>query len=857
MGIMMRKINIHANQTREDVLYNVTLNAHITPKYRFLSLIILFTAILSFFTSPLAAQQATSPVTLTINAGFDGVFRAQAWFPVVVTARNNGAAVNGRLVIRPETSGAALNGTFSTPISLAEGATQTATIAITAGANLTQLRVELIDDQGVIVASEQANTRWIQSSDLLYAVITESSFGAVDLTGVRFSQGTTYQTTWMAAQLPDRVGMLDALNLILITDADTGRFTPAQVIALESWVASGGHLIVTGGANWQATAAGISHLLPFSAENSTQIDSLAPLADWLARSSDAPLLEQSTVITTGALREQAQTLVSAGTMPLIARHSYGDGTVDYLAVDPLSQPLRGWQNLTQVWLTLASSTSPQLSWENGVTQWDNVINITQIVPGYSPLPDILGIFLFLLAYILLISPINYIILKAINRREWAWVTIPIFVLIFTILSQAIGTNLRGNDAIVNRVSVVRSWGDVDQARVDSFIGLLSPIRNQYTLTAPDGEMLQPISRKGSLNLNLPNVEIQQTDLFRAQDFNVDASFIMPFAASSHIDRPALSGTATVSTINTTTRLQTLRGSVRNDTDAPIHHAVILARGAAIRLADVIEVGEIVPFEIELTASNITAPNRRLTLPSPTFQTYYYDSRNTEQTIRDIIPEANYLTYSHPLWGNPRGHDQTWLQRQQLLHGIMNDGNYNTGRGDGVYLAAWSDTPFTEISVEGLSSRTQDTSLYLIELTVTLDQPADTPTLVTADRFTWATLEQARSGIEFTPVNLSLQNGDQVVFRFTPLPDAILREVTTIRMYVREFNSSARNMPIEVYNWRTAQWEPFVTTSNNIVISDPSDYLGANNAVDVRIIADAIGGSVLRLGSLGVEQTGSY
>lgn len=813
---------------------------------------------LAFFPSPIDAQQATSPVTLTVNAGFDGVYRAQAWLPVVVTARNNGAAVNGRLVIRPETSGAALNGTFSTPISLAEGATQTATLAITAGANLTQLRVELIDNEGVIVASEQVNTRWIQPFDVLYAVVTESSFGAVDLTGVRFSRGNAYQATWTAAQLPSQVGMLDSLDLMLISNADTGRFTPAQVSALESWVASGGHLIVTGGANWQATAAGIGHLLPISVENSTQIDSLAPLADWLARSGDAALLEQSTIITTGTLREQAQTLVSVGAIPLVARHRYGGGTVDYLAVDPLSQPLRGWQNLTQLWLTLVSSASPQLSWENGVTNWDSAVNVTQIVPGYNPLPDILGIFLFLLAYILLISPINYIVLKAINRREWAWVTIPVFVLIFTILSQVIGTNLRGNDAILNRVSVVRAWGTLDHARADSFIGLLSPIRTQYTLSALDGEMLQPISQNNLLNLSASTVEIQQTDVFRAPNFNVDASFIAPFAASSRVTRPAITGTATVTALDTNTRTQTLRGSVRNESGAAIHHAVILARGAALHLADVINAGEIVPFEIELPSTYNPATQRRMVNNAPTFQTYNYDRRLTEQTIRDILTPERYMLTTPTRWGNTDAETQLWLQRHYLLRGIMNDGMYDTGRGDGVYLAAWNDTPFTEISVEGLSWRAQDTTLYLVELSVTLEQPANTQTLITADRFTWVTLEQSRAAVEFTPFSLGLQNGDAVTFRFTPLPNAVLSQVDNIRIMAQNASSTVRNFPVEVYNWRTAQWDSFSTLTNNTInISDSADYLGANNAVDVRLVADMIGSSFLRIGVLSVEQSGSY
>jgi len=67
-------------------------------------------------TRPIVAQ--SEPLTLTLDAGYDGVFRDQQWMPVVIQARNNGLPVRGRLIVRPETSGSGITNTYSTPITL-------------------------------------------------------------------------------------------------------------------------------------------------------------------------------------------------------------------------------------------------------------------------------------------------------------------------------------------------------------------------------------------------------------------------------------------------------------------------------------------------------------------------------------------------------------------------------------------------------------------------------------------------------------------------------------------------------------------------------------------------------------------
>ena len=82
------------------------------------------------------------------------------------------------------------------------------------------------------------------------------------LNNVRPLTGVTRTVQLNISDLPDRAqgwGMLDAL---IISNVDTGTLTSEQKQSLELWLANGGKLFVTGGIQWQSTAAGLSDLPP-------------------------------------------------------------------------------------------------------------------------------------------------------------------------------------------------------------------------------------------------------------------------------------------------------------------------------------------------------------------------------------------------------------------------------------------------------------------------------------------------------------------------------------------------------------------------------------------------------------------
>ena len=114
---------------------------------------------------------------------------------------------------------------------------------------------------------------------------------------------------------------------------------------------------------------------------------------------------------------------------------------------------------------------------------------SQIVGAVSELPALAlpptgGLLILLLGYIGLIGPINYLVLRRLDRREWAWLTMPALIAIFAVGAYGYGSALRGSDVIVNEVAIVRGAPDATEGSAQVYLGVFSPTRGTYQLVAP-------------------------------------------------------------------------------------------------------------------------------------------------------------------------------------------------------------------------------------------------------------------------------------------------------------------------------------------------------------------------------------
>ncbi|MDX1994399.1 MAG: hypothetical protein SF029_18595 [bacterium] len=841
----------------------------------FLLLLAVCALSLTLFPAPTAAQEGLNDlVTLNVSAGYDGYFRGNQWLPLRVEIDNNGDAVSGRVVVRPETSGSAFINTFSTPVDLASGSNQTLFLYVTARGNATRVRVELLNNEGGVVASQDAPLRSVRGNDRLYVVISQAAAGSViDLAEVFVGGFEAFQANWSLGNLPDRAPALDAVDALLFNDVDTGALSNAQRNALRQWVLNGGHLIVTGGAAWQPTAAGLRDLLPIVPDNSVTVDG-AEVEPLLNLGGDyVTELSGDLIVATGELTETGRILSAAERdTVLAARRELGNGTVDYLAVDPNTAPLREWEDRAGLWLSLLSSTDARPSWTHGFSVWDRAAEGVEILPGLNLLPAAIGLVAFLGAYVLLVGPLNYLVLNRLNRREWAWITIPVFILLFTLLARVVGFNLRGNQATLSRLSVIQAWPESDEARIDQIVGLLVPRRDEYSLDVGEERLMRSLPQDDGIAGNVlggnSRVEIQQTQDFAAVDFLIDASIIRNFNTTGTVPRPDISGQVTLTT-RSSSRRSFLQGAITNSSDQPLYDPVLLARDVVYNLGDVIEPGQVVTFDdVTVSGESIPAPSpleigvgdEFFFSPSTSYigSAYYTAFVTSQQSATDILGADVYVDptgFAAPLNIGEQTLEET--RRQAFLNSFIVDQFASTSRGNRVYLAAWGESVPSEDEVLGVGWSPVDTTLYLIELEVEVARSQGDSVLITQDQFTWVSRERGQADLRAAPYQLSVGGENEVVFRFTPLPGAVLSEVDQLTIIADRPQGAGALSDVQLWNWREQLWESVtVDNSGRLFIEDPRPFLGPQNAVEVKVVR-TFSGARVDINLLAVEQRGTF
>ncbi len=295
-----------------------------------------------------------------------------------------------------------------------------------------------------------------------------------------------------ASDLPDKSAGYGGVGTFLLrSDAPVEAMTEAQNAALRGWVASGGHLIVCGGPDpTRFGAALFEGLLPATVGSSLSGGSLA--------------------LTPKPLPGVRVLQPGPGGSTQIVSGPYGAGIVTLTAFDPTGTAFQSaglglplvWQNL------LFSQPSSNVSVLNTVAAREE--NYGAIYYGSAPpllseavmrgpsldAPAASVIAVFLLIYLVVLVPVNYFVLKRMDRKELAWLTIPALVFLFAAGTFAVGYAAKGGSVFVNRAALIETRAGQSQAGVYSELGLFSPHRTTYDIGLPGDNLLAAVPNPG-------------------------------------------------------------------------------------------------------------------------------------------------------------------------------------------------------------------------------------------------------------------------------------------------------------------------------------------------------------------------
>ncbi len=535
--------------------------------------LLLALAVLLAVLSPDRAASQDAPITIQVDAAYDGAYRPHTWFPVDVTLTNDGPDVGGVLEWRfPGLPG---ESAVQYALDLPSGARKRVVMYALARNFARNGELRLISGTDVL-AQQDVQIRPIDTGTFLVGVISSdrallNSLAALDFSGLGGAEVHHFD----AASLPEQGVALNNLNALFLHDQDSAALSRAQREALALWVQQGGQLVVGGGLHADRAAAGLADLLPVDLAGGVRQADLAPLSSLADAGTPAP--PGNATVAQAAARPGAQTL--SGEAPLLFARALGGGRVIFAAFD-LAE-LRGWEGEVALWqrvLQQRALVSPATS-----ARQERSTAFQDVLRRSAPsLPAFHWMLLALILYVAAVGPLNYVLLQRMRRLEWAWATLPLTMLLFAVLFYAIGFGLRDRSTPINQVALVQGVAGQPRSAASAFINIFSTDRGRYTIDFPGNPLVSELqSRLVSTGAVAPTVMDEQVQV---RDLVLDVGAQRLFTAETTLP----SGLAVESSLSADS--QRVSGTLRYSGDAPLDD-VLLVRGGQYQVLGRVAPGE--------------------------------------------------------------------------------------------------------------------------------------------------------------------------------------------------------------------------------------------------------------------------
>lgn len=626
---------------------------------------------------PAAAPVAAADgLTMEARAMLDGHARIGAWMAVSVRLKNDGPPITGELRLSGGSQGTSR---FGTVVDLPTQSDKTYTLYVQPPAFGRELTLSLVDGADTIASSKVAFTIH-DGTQLVVGVVAERSqaiVAGIDLLPNQ-NQVAPVIVPLDPTQLPERVEAWQALDRLVWQDVDSSRLSPEQVVALRGWVAGGGRLVIVGGTSGPGALGTFpDELLPFRPAATLDVPA-ASLTAFLGAApsgaTDLPAL--------GGELVAGRALVSVGDRVIAAERAYGSGSTALIGFDPTVEWIAGGTSADSFWRRLLPQ---RLNAGLSLSDDSQLVGAVAQLPSLA-LPPIGGLFALLGAYILLVGPINYLVLRRIGRREWAWATIPALIAIFAVGAYAFGATLRGSEVIVNQIALVRGAPGATDGTAQVYIGIFSPSRGTYQVRVPGGALLSPPVNGDMFGTGTSGtaLDVLQGDPSRVRDLTVGFGSLRTVRAETAMDVPL---------VQASLRLEDgrLKGTVRNASDVKLERPAVVL-GATVAILKDLEPG---------TEQTVDVPIQN-------------GANQFGQPLSDLVVGQLFFDGDG---GNP---DSETYIRHAVIDQLTYDPNFGSTNqlpADGAVILAWTGGSALSVEIDGQEPRRTGNTLYYLPTSV--------------------------------------------------------------------------------------------------------------------------------------------
>lgn len=453
-------------------------------------------------------------VFLGYGDGPSGMVRSGNWFPVGIEVHHDGPSFTGVIEISGGTSGSSL--IRQTVVELPTNTRKRMVIPAFHKGGYATWSIRLLNEKGKTLAEHEnlQATSALSIDGLAVGSVARTFQGAPKFPGIeeKWNQYRPGVGRIQTSFFPDNPIALGGLNAIYLSSSQASKLSQPQVEALVSWMNAGGRLVVAieqssdvSGAPW------LRDLIPAEVKGMSTVNDAGEIEDaivqrpqnrkqdyWISAtdvdsSSKAKMTKdvsfRNSSFPMAGLSPKGKVLYSIGGKPAVVEGSIGRGSVVVLGFSPERAPFRNWKNISWFWasiMELPGNVFLKDRDQNYVSNQalDGVFGYMVDSRQVRKLP-VEWLFVLLIGYLAVIGPIDYIVLKKLNKQMLTWITFPVYVVLFSVLIYWIGFALRAGEIEWNEVHVVDVMGAGDKAVLKgrTFGSVYSPSNSRYEFTS--------------------------------------------------------------------------------------------------------------------------------------------------------------------------------------------------------------------------------------------------------------------------------------------------------------------------------------------------------------------------------------
>lgn len=493
----------------------------------------------------MGAQETAGDFSINISYGYSGIAKFGRYMSGKVNLYNKGEDFSGWLQVMTPTmqENAAYRQTFQ----IEAGAIEEAQFDIPVMDDTGILLVSLVNDKGKTVVEYQLpitvdNYQKQVNIGILSNRSEDLYYFDTEITRIFYLDNNNLADDYMG---------LDLLDIIVINDYETKNLSPKQISAIEQWVAKGGTLVLGTGENGDKTLTGWSIPLNNSGNltttstsfglNEERLDKLkqkiisydeerksfskmleerknsinsaysqtinylydyAP-SDWAQNLIDnlrIQLVEKKILDVT--LNETMQTVVEAGNS-LMESSPLGLGMVQLFTFDlgmTEHQSSFGTAVAVEVLQNMSQTKQRQLTDEVYGKYTNYNIYTSMSYTDMENIPKISGYIIMIGIYLLTLSPILYLALKKLDKRNLIWIIVPVLAATFTLIIFMAGSGTRIKEPYIGYVQLLE-FNEKDQVEENVYFSLTAPYNHQYSITLDGQYPIYQLSDSSSLLFN--------------------------------------------------------------------------------------------------------------------------------------------------------------------------------------------------------------------------------------------------------------------------------------------------------------------------------------------------------------------